>query len=48
MIEAEAIEHGRLQIVNVDRVFDDVQAQIVGLARPPVPPLMPPPAIHML
>ena len=36
-----------MQIVDVDRVADDVVAEVVGLADT-CPRLMPPPAIHIV
>ena len=48
VIQAQAVQHRRLQIVNVDLVFGDIESQIVRLRRPPYPPLIPPPAIHMV
>jgi hypothetical protein len=32
VFEAKAVEEGRLQIVDVDLIFHDVHAEIVGLA----------------
>ena len=47
VIQTKAVEQGCVQIVHVDFVFDDVECQIVGLADR-LPPLIPPPATHML
>ena len=30
MIKAEAVEQGRLDVVNVDGIFDDVIAEVIG------------------
>ena len=33
VVEPQAVEDGGLQVVNVDRVFSHVEAQVVGLPR---------------
>ena len=47
MVNAQAVQDGGLQVVDVDRIFEDVVAVVVGLAEG-MPGLMPPPAIHMV
>ena len=32
VIDAEQVQHGGVEIVNVDRVFDDVVGEVVGFA----------------
>ena len=32
VVESEQIQHGGVEVVRVDRVFGDVEAEIVGLA----------------
>ena len=32
MVEAEQVQDRRLQVVDVDRVLDDVEAEVVGRA----------------
>lgn len=41
------MEHGRVEIVHVDGVADDVESEVVGLAVDE-PRFRPPPASHML
>ena len=31
MIEAEQLQHGRVEVVGVDRILDGLQADLVGL-----------------
>ena len=38
VVQAQAVQHGRLQVVHVDLVFEDVEAEVVRLARPPARP----------
>ena len=45
MVDPEAIENRRLQIVDMNRIFHDVIAIIVGFAEGDAG-LIPPPAIH--
>lgn len=30
VIEAEEVEHGGLNVVDVDRVFDDIETELIG------------------
>ena len=48
VIDAEAVQNGGLQIVDMNRVCDRVVAVIVGFSPCTMPGLMPPPAIHIV
>ena len=48
VVEAQQVQDRRLQVVDVDRVLDDVVADLVGAGRGCRPGLMPPPASHMV
>ena len=48
VIDAQAVQDGRVQVVHVDRIAGDVVAVVVGLADDVMPGLMPPPAIHIV
>jgi len=32
VVQAQQVQHGRLQIVNMDRVTDDIIAKVIGFA----------------
>ena len=47
MVEAEEMQDRRLQIMDVDRVLVDMEAEIIGARRRSCRGLMPPPASHI-
>ena len=47
VVDPQEVEDGGVQVVDVDRVLDDVVGEVVGLAVGD-PRLMPPPAIQMV
>ena len=47
VVDAQAVEDRGVDVVDVQAVFDGVEADLVGPADP-VPALTPPPAIHMV
>ena len=46
VINAQQVQHGRVQIANVNNVFHGIVSQFIGGA-PGCSPLTPPPAIHI-
>lgn len=47
VVDAQTVQDRRLQIVDVDRILDDVVGQVVGLPNDG-PPRIPPPASHIV
>jgi hypothetical protein len=45
MVETHEVQHRRMDIVDMDAVFDGPVAEFVSRSRT-TPPLMPPPASH--
>ena len=48
VVDAEHVQQGGVQVVDGDAVLDGVEAEFVGLRRRQMPPLKPPPAMHMV
>lgn len=46
VIDSEQVQHGRMQIVNMDHIGNGVITKLVGGTISSTPGLMPPPASH--